>query len=352
MDKYKKEHGKAEQPGSASEEAASSSKKQTDGEANKEQQAHTLDSKATGTAESSISDKAASKQSKKDKQKSKEASTSDKATSKEASISDKATSKHKSSILEKKSSKKQDKEAKTQSSEIPKKQVKSGSFEIHGFKAKSKEQLDKLKTFSTAPKKSKSVELLDDDNDDNPQPTEAPHEGSSSSSAPSSSAAPAASSGQKANMEAVGQDKARIVSIFDPKSDYKKEASERKTKDLYLQADLIFPGIALKKMKQAMTANDATPENYIAILGEHTLNMHRTAKRGVQKMVLADYVKYKDTFWTRVSQHLGSNNISVLIVAASFPVTFEEVAGLKDWLNSFDITHIGLFHVRVLYVSI
>ena len=313
-EKYKEKHGQAEGPGSGNVEAASSSshppteQKPAKDEANKEQPADSSDKKsAKMSKETSASDSKAAK-----KQKNKETSASDskaakKQVSKETSASDSKAAK---------------KQASKETSESDSKAAKQ-SLSINGFKAKTQEQFQKLKQFSK--KKSNSVELLDDDCDE-AQPTEAPHEGSSSSASAPVALAPGAASSQKANIEVDGKDKTRIKTIFDPVSDYKKEASERKTKDLYLQADLIFPGIALKKMKQAMSAHDATPENYIAILGEHTLNMHRTPKAGVQKMVLADYVKYQDTFWPRVSQHLGTNSISVLIAASNFPVPFDEVA--------------------------
>lgn len=100
----------------------------------------------------------------------------------------------------------------------------------------------------------------------------------------------------------------------------------RKTKDKFLESDLIFPAIAIKKMQQAMSQEGAIPQNFIAVLGENTVEMHRTSKPGVRKMVLADICRFRETFWSHVSKHFQGIRISVVLVAANSPLSMEDAS--------------------------
>lgn len=99
-------------------------------------------------------------------------------------------------------------------------------------------------------------------------------------------------------------------------------------KDSFLQADFILPGIALKKVKQAMNSENATPQNYIAALGQDEVKMYRAKRNSVTKMVLADIMEYRETFWQRVGSHLHGQKIAAFLMASHNPLSTEDVSWL------------------------
>lgn len=163
------------------------------------------------------------------------------------------------------------------------------------------------------------------------QPTEAVesagHNQASSSSAPSSSSASAAPVDS-----AVTQ--GELTSMFLPTCDYKPKASEPSAKETYMESDLVVPGIALKKMKQAMQTEGAIAQNYLAALAEDTMEMYKTKKPTLQKMVIADYVKYKDSFWKRVSEHFGDLKVRAIFAPKTAPLEHDTASRLT-WNSTF-----------------
>lgn len=153
------------------------------------------------------------------------------------------------------------------------------------------------------------------------------HEKTTVSASSSSSLAAQAGPSEQANKEPT--EAKSLLKMFGPaKTDDVMVKYDRTTKTSFLEADLIFPGIALKKVKQAMTSENATPQNYIAALGLTEVEMHRAKRDSVFKMVLADITQFRDSFWQHVSNHLHGQKIAAFLMAANNPLSTEDVSWL------------------------
>ena len=152
------------------------------------------------------------------------------------------------------------------------------------------------------------------------------HEQTATSVSSSSSSAAKADPSKQANQEPT--DAKNLLKMFGPTKTDDLVVKNDSTKMSFLQADLIFPGIALKKVKQAMTSENATPQNYIAALGEMEVQMHRTKRTAVSGMVLADIMQFRDSFWQRVSTHLHGQKIAAFLLASNNPLSTEDVSWL------------------------
>ena len=131
--------------------------------------------------------------------------------------------------------------------------------------------------------------------------------------------APAAASGSPAgNPDSSEQD---LTDMFGP--DCNVDVNSKDTtngKALFKACDLVVPGIALKKMKQAL--DDSPGSNFVAVLGGDTVKAYRGEKPGVHKMVLADFNKYSTSFWKRTSAHLTDEKITLVMTCHGNPAGF------------------------------
>ena len=98
-------------------------------------------------------------------------------------------------------------------------------------------------------------------------------------------------------------------------------------KDQFLAADLIVPAITLKKTKQALSSAEAErTAEFLGVLGESSITSYRVEKKGVQRMVLADYGKYSEMFWAKASSHLQDAKIAALILPSNSDICLESVS--------------------------
>eukprot|EP00435_Cladocopium_sp_Y103_P030932 s2487_g7.t1 len=143
--------------------------------------------------------------------------------------------------------------------------------------------------------------------------------GEASASSSSSSLVPCqpvASGSAASSSTAANPAEPDVTNLFGPDArDGAQEPEGAKAKDLFSQADLIVPAIALKKMKQAMQAGAEESLHYVALLGGQSVSAYRLERQGVAKMILANLAKYANTFWARAGEHLRGLSAVLLMVA-------------------------------------
>ncbi|CAK9114494.1 Uncharacterized protein (Fragment) [Durusdinium trenchii] len=114
------------------------------------------------------------------------------------------------------------------------------------------------------------------------------------------------------------QDEAGILTHhFVPLADTAEQPGQQQQKDLFLAADLVIPGIALKKMKQALTAANEASKHFFGVMAPATGKMYRKEKPSVQKLVIANMQLHGQVFWQRVVKHFAGNELSVFLEALS-----------------------------------
>lgn len=150
-------------------------------------------------------------------------------------------------------------------------------------------------------------------------PTAASSTQKASSSTASSSSQQKTVSKEDEKQANIEPDEEDVLSRFGPASEKPKASLQERTKDLYMSSDLLVPGVAVKKMRQAMTADEANAQHFLAILGDHIHCMHKTKRAGVAKMILGDFVKHRQKFWGHVTRHLDKNKIALVLFASEFP---------------------------------
>lgn len=156
----------------------------------------------------------------------------------------------------------------------------------------------------------------------------APEEGSSSSAA------------SKVNKETSGND---ITHTFVPLTGNTDGNQEINQKERFLNADLLVPGISLKKFKQALETCENTADQYLALLSVTTITKYKVAKPILHTMVMGR-VELDLDFWNQATHQLKGKPVTALMVAKNSPLTFEQVLGLD--FRPFCIKHLGLFITR------
>ncbi|CAK9092325.1 Uncharacterized protein (Fragment) [Durusdinium trenchii] len=114
---------------------------------------------------------------------------------------------------------------------------------------------------------------------------------------------PASSSSSKDQVSAL------LNGLVCPKLDAK-SAEETNSKDLFLSADLVLPGIALKKMKEAMSAAGVDSAHYLGVLGCCPVTMYRKERQGVEKMIMANMARHGEEFWPLGKSDRDFSNVS------------------------------------------
>ena len=114
------------------------------------------------------------------------------------------------------------------------------------------------------------------------------------------------------------QDEAGILTHhFVPLADTAEQPGQQQQKDLFLAADLVIPGIALKKMKQALTAANEASKHFFGVMAPATGKMYRKEKPSAQKLVVANMQLHGQVFWQRVVKHFAGNELSVFLVPSN-----------------------------------
>lgn len=158
-------------------------------------------------------------------------------------------------------------------------------------------------------------------------------EAASSSSAPS--APQAAITGDGGDLQPTSNadhgDGEDIAQSFVPIADFEKK-SEPTQQERFMDADLICPGICLKKAKMAFEGTVVAPLNALGIVGRGTIKMYKIEKPCLESMVLGNAVDYQEQFWQEVSMQIGSRKVGAIICPDGSP---------------FDVNYVFCLHVEL-----
>ena len=95
-------------------------------------------------------------------------------------------------------------------------------------------------------------------------------------------------------------------------------------RERFLNATLICPGIALKKMKMAIADHS---DKLIGVLGVSMLKKYRHERANLQNMVIGN--PFDDSgdssFWTKVAEHLKEKPVGALVLPSTSPYELADV---------------------------
>lgn len=113
--------------------------------------------------------------------------------------------------------------------------------------------------------------------------------------------------------EEAGKD---ITQQFLPMLEKKKkdpEVSAETQKDMFKNADILVPGIALKKFALALSEENA-PSTYMAVLGVENFTMYKLARPKLCGICMGDFNASPEEFWAQTMSHLGTKAIAAIFV--------------------------------------
>lgn len=142
------------------------------------------------------------------------------------------------------------------------------------------------------------------------------------------------------NMEAAGKD---ISSSFIPLEEEETgQATELSTKERFLRADLLVPGIALKKFKMSLDSCSGPTNHLIALLSSGDIERYKSTRPMLQCMIMGDLSQHAD-FWEEFSRHFKNKPVTAVVFPSSGEMTLPQAAAI-----GFDFLLFGLFIVSVL----
>eukprot|EP00435_Cladocopium_sp_Y103_P033811 s1426_g8.t1 len=143
-----------------------------------------------------------------------------------------------------------------------------------------------------------------------------------SSGVASSSSARAADEGQDDNVVAESaaaappHAAAGMEQGFLPVLDSSPVDKKLSTKELFLKADLVCPGIAIKKFKMAIDESGGQAKTFVAVLGLGTTTMYKKPKRSIESVVMGNLSTQPDLFWQHVTKKLGGKSVAALMIVS------------------------------------
>ena len=103
------------------------------------------------------------------------------------------------------------------------------------------------------------------------------------------------------------------------------QEEETSLKDRFLATDLVVPGVALKKMKQAIDSQDGVSvDQYLAILSQGPLKRHKTTRPILQCMMLGDAVEDPDAYFQKMGDHFKGREVAAMFLPSSTRLTIPQ----------------------------
>lgn len=101
----------------------------------------------------------------------------------------------------------------------------------------------------------------------------------------------------------------------------------KSNKELFCQADIQCPGIALKKMKLILGAKGPEEaKNIIAFLGVTPIEKYRHTRSILASMLVGDFVECFDELVTRLPQQLGKKSLGAIFCAKEMDLNIAAVS--------------------------
>ena len=94
-------------------------------------------------------------------------------------------------------------------------------------------------------------------------------------------------------------------------------------KDMFKNADVIEPGIALKKFALAISGGMAS-STYMAALGVENITMYKLAKPKLCGICIGDFKSSPENFWTTAISHPGAKAIAAIFVPLPAGISTED----------------------------
>ena len=118
--------------------------------------------------------------------------------------------------------------------------------------------------------------------------------------------------------------------LFTQLSEFKEQEKAEAPKDVFVKSDLIVPGIALKKAKQAVDTYQADASQFLGVLGAAKVRMYKIERPGVQKQVMGKYHKDIKMFWKEVQKHLHGEPVKLIMVSDNSVLAIKDATSLMS----------------------
>ena len=105
------------------------------------------------------------------------------------------------------------------------------------------------------------------------------------------------------------------------------EKNDAKTK--FLEADVLVPGIALKKFKQALhdemgEGNEINMESFLGVTSIGDFKRYKKSRHVLQRMAMGDVEAMKDKFWNSVAAHMKDHSIAAIFKTSSSRISVQD----------------------------
>ena len=105
-----------------------------------------------------------------------------------------------------------------------------------------------------------------------------------------------------------------------------KPVDEASTKDKFLAAEIVVPGVVMKKFKMALDSAGASAEIHFAMLGSKVITKYKAARTVLEGMVLADLSKMTEEKWVQTAAHLESRGLTAILTSEGSAVCPTDVS--------------------------
>lgn len=147
--------------------------------------------------------------------------------------------------------------------------------------------------------------------------------------APGGSHVEASSSSGCQDKETKGDEQHDITNQIFPIDDAEEQDKEVSNKEKFLRADLLVPGISLKKFKLALDEEDAVPPNMLSLLCVGEICRYKVKKPMLQRMVIGDPSRIS-SFWEQAARHLDNNPLAAIFLTSDTQLSISEAWGREN----------------------
>ena len=136
-----------------------------------------------------------------------------------------------------------------------------------------------------------------------------------------------ANSASHENHELCGADHtASFLSLAEP-AEAGASKSSVSQRESFKNADLVVPGVALKKFKLAIT-EAGNAEGYMAALGYREATLYKIPRPCLCSMTMGDVLGESSAFWSWVAQQVHGSKVGAIFVSDQFKGSVEQVSAL------------------------
>ena len=106
------------------------------------------------------------------------------------------------------------------------------------------------------------------------------------------------------------------------------EPAKASQREAFMKADLIMPGIALKKFKMALADDAARSQSYLGVCGVDDFTMYKTKRKRATGLCMGAFTPNPEQFWNLAAPHLRNKPLAALLVFEDFQATIEDATQL------------------------